>query len=121
MTRTLALAALVLAGCVAGPTLMGAGNVDAMRADLRACTLEDGAWLFALIPDFGTTADYQRVKCMKQRGWQAGPDRSGGGIRDYARIDADASRCPERYAWNGNGCSEVTSAPSAAPVWATGE
>jgi hypothetical protein len=108
---TLTLMSLTLTGCVAGPGLLpgSTDNVQAMRADLRACTLGDGAWAFALIPDFGTTGDHQRVKCMLQRGWLAGPDRTGGGVRDYMRIEP----------------VPVVLAPApiapTEPTWATGE
>ena len=121
---------LTLTGCIAGPTVMGTGNVDEMRADLKACSLKN--WELALIPDFGITADKDRVKCMRERGWVAGPDRSGGGIRDYARAETAPTEplgppnvrrppedgCPPGALWNEVQDTCMTVEP--APPWCAG-
>jgi len=100
-----------------------------MRADLKACTLENIA--FELIPDFGNTADFRRTKCMRQRGWTATPRE---GIYDYARIHAEPvtptgppvtvnTSCPPGTHKEGQGCrydSAPGAAPSTEPTWATG-
>jgi hypothetical protein len=111
---TLTLAVFALAGCVTGPQVLGGSDADyrQMRADLAACERENFA--FALIPDFGSTANFHCRKCMRQRGWLAGADR-GSGIPDF--YSAQASTCPKGYTWTGSGCSTET----AAPTWATGE
>jgi hypothetical protein len=117
--------AVTLSGCVTGPTILpgSAGTLDEMRADLMACEKENLA--FALIPDFGSTANFHRRKCMRQRGWSAGADR-GSGVPDFYRVPPDYPTCPENYAWNGNGCSRITSTQpggpaTTEPTWATGE
>jgi hypothetical protein len=142
MRTALALATLTFAGCIAGPGLSqhSTDNLHEMRADLRACTLGEGAWAYALIPDFGITADHKRVKCMRERGWEAGPERSAG-IRDYARfVPASAApsgspvaidtSCPPGTVKDGQGCRydvapAVEAGPAltttAEPAWATGE
>src|SRR5262249_3374520 len=76
------LVALSLPGCATVST--GGGNVDRLQSDLKSCTRETFAFTF--IPDLGSTREYQRAKCMKDRGW----------IRDYG-----AKGGVNKWAWVG--------------------
>jgi hypothetical protein len=111
--------ASTLTGCVMAPTLSqhSTDNLQEMRADLRACTLENLA--FEFIPDFGITSDLHRNKCMRQRGWAATPRE---GVYDYARIRAEPltptgtpaaidTSCPPGSHKDGQGCRYDAGSP----------
>jgi hypothetical protein len=113
MRRALALAAfaaLILTGCAAKITPIGSSDVSRLHSDLRTCARENIA--FALIPDFGITADNHRLKCLKQRGWVMGGYNEWAWIGDGVWTPISTMTMPSRQ--------PIESLQTPEPTWATG-